>query len=91
MVENPRIVVYSPPGPKWPFLVITFEGDGKIVAESSSSALLAHALAETSAFGRHLDDNAAARPRAKAMSSRHDRNGKTAKRTEESGVPPDVA
>jgi hypothetical protein len=56
MVENPRIVVYPPPEPKLPFLVITFEADGKIMAESSSTALLAHALADTSALGR--DDNA---------------------------------
>ena len=61
MDGNARIVVYPPPHPKLPFLVITFEADGKIMAESSSTAIWAHALADASSLGRGQDDNAEAR------------------------------
>jgi hypothetical protein len=43
------VVVYPPPDRASPFLVVTFDGNGKVNAEMSSSAVFAHDLADATA------------------------------------------
>jgi hypothetical protein len=52
MDTNARIVVYPPPRPKLPFLVVSFHADGRVdVVDSSSNAVSAWTLADTRALG----------------------------------------
>ena len=43
------VVVYPPPDRASPFLVVTFDGNGKVNAEVSSSAVFAYDLADATA------------------------------------------